>query len=260
MFYEGRIGAFGFLILICVISYYRIKRVEGGETPNIRSLPALDAVEEAVGRAAEMGRPVFSNSGYAAGGLTTIEAPIIGAAMSLLYNTARLTAKYGVKLVHFLGPINIVPVAEDVIKSAYITEGVAEDYDPTMVRWLSDFQFVYVSGFMGACQREHPATHIMMGGFWYESILIGEAGRAAGAFTVGGTPRQGQIYFLVAVCDYVLIGDEYYAAAAKVSQDPLEIGTIWGADDIKTILIGLLIFGSVLGIMGINFISSLLST
>jgi len=258
MFYSGRIGSFGILVLICIIVYIRLKQVVAGKAPTIRRLPALDAVEEAIGRAAEMGRPVFFNSGYAAGGLTTIEAPIIGAAMSLLHYTARLTARYGTGITSFLGPINMVPVSLDVIKAAYTIEGVESDYRETMVRWLSESQFVYTSGFMGACQREKPASHVMMGGFWYESILLGEAGRNAGAFTVGGTPRQGQVMFMVAICDYVLIGDEYYAAAASVSQDPEEIGSIWGADDIKILILGFLIVGSILQVLGIDWITQLL--
>jgi hypothetical protein len=259
MFYSGRTSAFVVLIVICVIAYLRILKTAKGTIPKIRPLAALDAIEEAIGRAAEMNKPVFFNSGYSAGGLTTIEAPIIGAAMSLLSHTARLSAKYGTQLVSFLGPIDMVPVTLDVIKTAYTMEGKAEDFKESMVRWLSDQQFVYTSGFMGACERERPASHIMMGGFWYESILLGEAGRSVGALTVGGTPRQGQVYFLVAICDYVLIGDEYYAAAASITKDPGEMSSIWAGDDLKIIIVALTVIGSVLGAVGINWIKMLLT-
>lgn len=259
MIYSGRTGAFAILIICCIIVYYTLKTTERGKLPRIRNLPALDAIEEAVGRAAEMEKPVFFNSGYAAGGLTSIEAPIIGAAMTLLHYTARLTARYGVELVYFLGPINIVPVSQDVIRTAYTAEGMEDAYRPTMVRWLSNSQFVYCSGFFGACERERPAAHIMMGGFWYESILIGEYGRSVGALTVGGTPRQGQIHFLVAICDYVLIGEEFYAASAYLTKDPDELGSIWGADYVKILLLFFLFAGSILQVLGIDWITRLLT-
>lgn len=259
MLFSGRIGSFAILVLFCAIVYVTVRIAKTGKMPGIRKLPALDAIEEAVGRAAEMGKGVFFNSGQSAGGLSTIEAPIVGAAMALLGHTARLTARYGVDLSYFLGPVDTIPVAQDVIRTAYVQEGMEEAYKPTMVRWLSDQQMAYSTGIMGAFLREKPAAHIMMGGFWFESILLGEAGKMAGAFTVGGTPRQGQVYFLVAICDYVLIGDEYYAAEAYLTKDPDQVGTIWGEDYIKVIIMFLLLAGSFLQVLGIDWIKRMLT-
>jgi hypothetical protein len=82
-------------------------------------------------------------------------------------------------------------------------------------------------------------------------LLLAEAGRQAGAFQVAGTAEWHQLPFLVASCDYVLIGEELFAASAYLTQDPTLLGTLRGQDLGKYLAVGLLIAGSLLGALSL---------
>ncbi len=61
----GRI--FGLICLIAImasVAYY-IKRAQGGTIPKVRRIPGIDAIDESLGKAVEMGRPVFCSHGIA---------------------------------------------------------------------------------------------------------------------------------------------------------------------------------------------------
>jgi hypothetical protein len=47
------------LLLVAVVTLYFIDKAQSGQDMFIRKIPALDAFEEAIGRSAEMGRPVM---------------------------------------------------------------------------------------------------------------------------------------------------------------------------------------------------------
>lgn len=52
-----------------------------------------------------------------------------------------------------------------------------------------------------------------------------------------------QVPFFVAACDYCLIGEEFYAAAAYIGHDPVLTGSIAGQDWGKILAISLLVVG-----------------
>jgi hypothetical protein len=56
----------------------------------------------------------------------------------------------------------------------------------------------------------------------------------------------GQVAFFVALCDYVLIGEELYAAGAILSEDPSLISAISAEDIPKMLIILLIVIGSIL--------------
>jgi hypothetical protein len=97
-----------------------------------------------------------------------------------------------------------------------------------------------------------------MGGFYYESVVIGEAGNAIEAMQIGGTNNTHQMPFLVATCDYMLLAEELFAAGASVSGDPEMVGSIKGEDMIKLLLVAMTTVGFLLGAAGITVIADLL--
>jgi hypothetical protein len=94
--------------------------------------------------------------------------------------------------------------------------------------------------------RERPASMIMMGNFAFDSLMYAESGSQVGAIQIGGTANTGQIPFFVAACDYALIGEEIFAAAAYLTQDPSRIATLVVEDWGKFVVTGLIILGAVL--------------
>ena len=60
---SGRIVDTIVLIIISALSLFFIWRARKGYTFNLQRLPAVEAIEEAIGRAVEMGRPVHYTTG-----------------------------------------------------------------------------------------------------------------------------------------------------------------------------------------------------
>jgi len=52
-----------------------------------------------------------------------------------------------------------------------------------------------------------------------------------------------QLPFFVASCDYTLIGEEFFAASAYLSGDPLQIGSLKGQDYGKFLSVLVLVIG-----------------
>jgi hypothetical protein len=101
-------------------------------------------------------------------------------------------------------------------------------------------------GCVGIMAREQVATNFLFGAFFAESLILTENGRALGALQVAGCPDPTQIPFFIATCDYVVIGDEYYAASAYLTREPTLTGSMVGQDVAKVILLAIIVVGVIL--------------
>jgi hypothetical protein len=63
---------------------------------------------------------------------------------------------------------------------------------------------------------------------------------------VSGSGNLYQVPFLVGICDYTLIGEEMYAAAAYLSKAAPQLSTILVSDIFKYLWIALAIVGAIL--------------
>jgi hypothetical protein len=106
--------------------------------------------------------------------------------------------------------------------------------------------------------RLRPAGNIMIGPFWAESMMFAESFDRVGAMQIGGTARLYQIPFFAALCEYVLIGEEMFAAGAYVSGDPQQVGSIAAQDWYKLAALVLGILGALLATAGVTVIGDLL--
>lgn len=230
----------GTVLFFAFVLYY-IASAQAGKKPFVRRIPGIDAIEEAIGRATEMGRPVL----YIPGILDIDEIQTV-AGLVILESVARLTAKYETPiLVPVSYPIPFT-IAEEMVKGGYLHAGKPDQYDPNSVRFVSPEQFAYVAAVTGIMMRDKPAAHIFMGAFYAESLLLAETGFANGAIQVAGTANVHQLPFFVVACDYTLIGEELYAASAYLSGEPKLVGGLKGADLMKIVIIVALIVGCVL--------------
>jgi len=223
----------------------------------IRRIPGLDAIEEVVGRAVEMGRPIFDIVGQ--GSFTDIYATQTVAGLSILSYVATLCARLGAKLYAPQADVGVMPVAIELVRDAYTVEGKLEELDvEEQLPYLSGTQFAWAGAIIGMASRMRPAGNIMIGPFWAESMMFAESFDRAGSMQVGGTARMYQIPFFAALCDYVLIGEEMFAAGAYVSGDPQQIGTIASQDWYKLVALFLGIVGALLATAGVTVIGDLL--
>ena len=222
----------------------------------IRRIPGLSAIDETVGRATEMGRPMLFSVGLDPIGPTTLQA------IAVMTYVARLAARYGNRLIVPVSDPIMLAVAEEATREAWLSEGKPEAHRPDDVRFLSDQQFAFAAGMMGLVMREQVASTFLFGYFYAESLLLAEAGQESGAIQVAGTPATTQVPFFIVSCDYTIIGDEYYAASAYLTQEPTLLGSLVGQDISKAILILMIILGTILSIFqgeSGNFLIKLLS-
>jgi hypothetical protein len=66
------------------------------------------------------------------------------------------------------------------------------------------------------------------------------------------------MYQIALICDYILIGDETYAAADKLSGDPKGVAVEGAGDIIKLTVLSLLLLSGILALVGNEAIIQLL--
>lgn len=245
-----RINIFVVLFLFFTFVLWYIYKAQKGVTFFVRKIPGLIAIEEAVGRATEMGKPVLYVPGIDdMNNIQTI------ASMVILGDVAKMTAQYETPLIVPICRPFVVPVAEETIRQGCVNAGRPDSYKPDNVRYLSDEQFAYTAGVDGIMMREKPAANLFLGSFFAESLVLAETGFSTGAIQVAGTANIHQLPFFVAACDYTLIGEELYAASAYLSREPKLLGTLKGSDLAKLLIMIVLFVGMVLESFGFNFLT-----
>ena len=233
-------------ILFLGLIFYFFNRAQSGDDLYLRPIPGIEAIDEAIGRATEMGKPIL----YVPG-LSTISDVATIASLTILGRVAKKVAEYQTPLmVPNRDPI-VYTVAEESVKQAYIEAGRPDAYDEDSVFFLTQSQFAFVAGVNGIMAREKPATNFYLGMFWAESLILAETGSLSGAIQIAGTDAVVQLPFFITTCDYTLIGEELYAASAYLGREPKQLGAIKGQDWFKAIIM-LLIFGTLaMGILDI---------
>ncbi len=230
-------------IFIALLVFFIISARLGREL-FVRRITGLNAVEDAIGRATEMGRPVLYVPGT-----SYIEDVATLAALNILGEVARRTVHYDVKIiVPNIDPI-VFAIAREIVKETYNSEGRPDAFDPDSVFFMVPEQFAYAAGVNGIMVRQEPATIFFMGWFAAESLIMAETGASTGAVQIAGTDDLGQLPFFITACDYTLIGEELYAASAYLGNEPILLGTLKTQDYSKLVFIIVMVILTVLGLI-----------
>ncbi len=245
IFRVDRINALVTFVLFSIAILLYIKWAKEGKPLFIRKIAGLDAVEEAVGRATEMGKSVLFIPG-----IQEIDDIETIAGISILGRVAKITAQYDTPLVVPVRYAMVLAAGQEVVEQAYIEMGKRDSYDRDIVRYVAGEQFAFTATVNGMMMRDRPAANIYMGAFFAESLLLAETGNAAGSIQIAGTARPEQLPFFIAACDYTLMGEELYAASAYLSHEPLMLGGLKGQDLMKVLIIVSIIIGVVLMTLG----------
>ncbi|NWF71470.1 MAG: hypothetical protein HXY51_00290 [Nitrospirae bacterium] len=214
----------------------------------LRRIPGLDAVDEAIGRATELGKPIL----YLTGAHDMHDPSTIAAAI-ILGRVAKRAAAYETDLlVPHRDPITMA-VCQEITKQAYLEAGKPDLYKDDSNFFITSDQFSYTAAVDGIMLRKKPAANFFMGSYFAEALLLTETGASTGAIQIAGTDSDHQLPFFVTTCDYTLIGEELYAASAYLSREPVQVGTLRGQDIGKALILGVLGIGTVLATLGVIF-------
>jgi hypothetical protein len=246
-FNKDRLNVLLFLVLFFAFVLFFINQAKKGKSLFVRKIPGLDAIEEAVGRATEMGKPILYISG-----IEDMDNIQTVASMIILGNVAKMVATYDIPLLVPICRPFVVPVAEESVRQGYLSAGRPDAYKKDNIRYISDEQFAYTAGVNGIMLRELPAANLMFGSFYAESLVMAETGFSTGAIQVAGTANIHQLPFFVVACDYTLIGEELFAVSAYLSREPKLLGSLKGSDLAKLIVIIILVIGVILETFGVT--------
>ncbi len=229
------------VLFFTLLTIYFVREARKGADLYVRPLGGIEAVDDAIGRATEMGRPILYVLGLgSAADIATI------ASFTILGRVAKKVAEYQTELlVPTYDPI-VMTVAQEVVKSAYLDAGRPDAYKEDTVHFVTQSQFAYVAAVNGIMLRELPATNVYMGKFFAESLILAETGALAGSIQISGTDEIAQIPFFIVACDYTLIGEELYAASAYLGKEPVLLGSLKAQDYAKAAIILLAVIGVVL--------------
>ncbi|MCL4424612.1 MAG: hypothetical protein M1299_09795 [Firmicutes bacterium] len=255
-FVSGGLAAqFVFVVFLFAATYGLIRRLQGGgRVAAIRKIAGLDAINEAVGRATEMGRPVHFTPGIGA-----TSDPQSYAAFAVLGEVGKLTARYDTRIIVTTANAIMTAITDEIVRGAYLESGRPDAFNPDDIRYLSSAQFAYSAQVLGIFEREKVAANIMVGVFAAEALLLAEAGAQIGAIQIAASTNTFQLPFFVAACDYTLIGDEMYAASAYLSKDPALTGTVVAEDWAKMLILGVVVLGAILNTVGSKWLQNILN-
>jgi hypothetical protein len=238
-------------IIFTLIVLFTSYKARHGADMYLRPIAGLQEIDNAVGRATEMGRPILYVPGWSTiGDITTI------ASMLILNRVAKKAAEYDTRIMVPNSDYYVMPLAQEMVREAFYEAGRPDSYNQNDVFYVSSDQFPYAAGVNGTIIREKCATVFYMGFFNAEALLMTETGNAIGAIQIAGTDAVTQVPFFITTCDYTLIGEEFYAASAYLSKDAELVSMLKAQDYFKFLIVFFILLGSVLATLHFNWLTN----
>ena len=240
------IGLVG-LLLILPILFYLTSRVRAGKAGELRAIPAMEGLPELVARSAETGRPLHVSVGVAGvGGSLTSDT---WAGLALLSQLADEAAACDTPLIVTVSDATVLPIAQDIIRRAFVRNGNPEGYDPTQVQLVAPNNMAYAAGVTGILEREPLTANVMVGQFGDEYLLMGEAGARLGVRQIVGTADPSTLPFVHASADETLTGEEMFAGSAYTTRRSIQIGSLLAEDWLRWLVVAGIVVATILKIL-----------
>lgn len=226
------------MLLFSGVILWKISSARRGKDLYIRPIPGLNAIDEAVGRAAELGAPLLFNPGLA--DFQNIQTL---AALGILQHVCKVSATYGTRIIVTTNVPVMVPICEDVMKSSFNEAGRPEMIHSSEVRFVSDRSDLSALANSRILVEEKVASNFLFGSYDYTSLIFSEGGQIAGCMQIAGTADYYQVAFFIPSCDYVVMVEELFACSAYLSKQPTMLGSVVGQDYGKLVLLILIVIG-----------------
>ncbi len=230
--------------------------------PPLRAIAAYTRLDNAVARAAELGKGIHISPG--AGGIESGSHPAETlAGLTAMEHVARQTALSGANLIATAGEGATYTLADNVVARGYAAVGRSADYQPTTTRFVSQSQsntLPYSVGAADVIEHEGVEASVTIGAFGPDYLLVGEAGHRQGVEQVVGAtnPQALTTMVLANPLGQVLIGEEIFAAGAYLQGRTSHRASLVAQDAIRILLILLIIGGAVLATVSPQLLQDLL--
>lgn len=235
------------LLLILPILVYLTSRVRAGKVGELRSIPGIEGLPELVGRSAETGQPLHVSVGVAGvGGSLTADT---WAGLTLLSQLADEAAACNTPLIVTVADATVLPIAQDIVRRAFVRNGNPEGYDPTRVQFIAPNAMAYASGVAGILQREPLTANVMVGQFGEEYLLMGETGARVGVRQIVGTADPITLPFVYASANETLTGEEIYAGGAYTARRPVQVGSLLAEDWLRWLVVAAILVVTALKVL-----------
>ncbi|MCD4652275.1 MAG: hypothetical protein K8S56_10915, partial [Candidatus Cloacimonetes bacterium] len=143
---------FGFLVWLMV------GRAKKGKNLYVRPIAGIEEIDNAIGRATEMGKPILFVPG-----LSGIQDVATLAGLAILGKVAKKAAEYDTRIIVPCRDYIVLPIAQEIVKEAHYEAGRPDTYDPNSAFFITTSQFAFVAGVNGIMLREQTATNFYMG-------------------------------------------------------------------------------------------------
>lgn len=236
---DGRALWFLTLVMAFISFEFLYRQGKKGISYQINRNPAIDAIDETIGRCAETGTPLLTSPGSFALQSQYTASMIVGIDM-VGYITGKCVEK-GVKPLIGVYAADTMAAVTEVYKNACLLANKPEEFKEENIKFLGAGG--YNPGMMGLLEREKCGGVLLVGNYWSQALYIGMTARRTGAISVAGSQDFDMASLGFASNDYFMLADELYAAGAYVSKS-LEIkNSVVSHDVMKWYVFLLIILG-----------------
>ena len=236
-------------LIFGLLVFTMITIAKKGKNLYIRPIAGLEEIDNAIGRATEMGKPVLFVPG-----IGYIEDIATLAALSILSHVARKAAEYDTRVMVPVADYIVLPVAMETVKESHISAGRPDTFNRDDIFYIAGDQFAFVAGVNGIMIRNKTVVNFFLGVFFAEALIMTETGNSQGAVQIAGSDSVTQIPFFITTCDYTLIGEELYGASAYLARDPMFLGTLKAQDYTKFLILVFIVGGTILSTLRFTFL------
>lgn len=186
----------------------------------LRPIRAFDNLGGLVGRSIESDRPLHISLGSAGlGGDSTIVAL---ASAEMAYYIAHQAAIGDNSPLITLSSSSAIPLGQDTLRRAYKSSGFQDRFSPLAVRWYPAGRrsLAFAAALTALMRDENTSSNVLVGSYGAEIALpLITANRLGQPVIANSDQPEGQA-IAFALGDTPLIGEEVFAAAAYLDDDP----------------------------------------
>lgn len=241
----GGLATLIFLVVAAAALIFLTIRARRGREPDARSLPAFDELSSELGKAAEAGVPI--HFGLGTGGIGGDQTLTSLAGLEVLEGIADAAVAYGVPPVVTVGDPTLLPLAQDVLRRAYLRAGIPNQYSPAAVRFIAPSPPAYALGVRDIVRRDQVRANVLAGAFQEEVALISQRAERQGLAQMAAADHLRAVGALYPADTLLAAGEELYAGGARLKGLPKYLASLRLQDYLRFLLV-LVILLSIVGI------------